>query len=1298
MNTLSETPRRNSLPRFFPSRNRALAFARSVWILLAAALLAMVAYSIAVNTAWISPSLPAAELATLQQVGMRLSDYAILRAILELIVVASFGAAAFVIFWSKRDDGMALLVATALLTFGGTVFPVIAIPSLQGAVRFIQIIGIATAGLTIFLFPNGRFFPSWTRFLALVLGIWLTALLVFPEVSSTVVSLAWLNPTHSAVQIIAWLLGTNVTTETFAQTVQAVRAVGIVSMLVGGFGAGAAAQIYRYLHTSDPMEKQQTKLVVFSLAVAVISALLYYLPPVFLASLREPGSVRWIFQTAGQAVFSITLVLVPLFLLIAVLRYRLWDADILINRTMVYVLLTGVLAVVYFASIYIFQALLRAVTGQGSDWVLVGSTLVIAALFRPLRDRVQIFIDRRFEREKVDYRRALTDFGREVRTLIELPELQRTLVNRVTELLHIRYAAIYLRVAGNRFPPAYSRQIPPEGNADLVLNPEEMRRLENGEIVHPATALLFPLLVPLVGPQPGSGAMMGILALGPRLSGEGYSREDESILLGLADQAGTSIRVAQLIDEKQTETRQRVEAEKQLTDHWNSPLGRAEATADQILSHPNRALWEFHRLVQESEYDPDAAALAANLPSALKSSGADELSRLAEGYGYLLNGRGSAEMLPVALRILVAALNPMVRSAQAPSGGAVALAAYSACRSALAARSVSEIAGWSPESRLPGITEDHDPVEGKEFLAGLVGILDELSGISGSLQALERVDSARDKLAYLGGAVDRLGRLDSSARASLGSADRTIVCGIIAHWTAVAKGAMDQLQSRAQIVCELLTRHLWQADDITVALSLRNAGRGAAQGLEIHLIPSAEYDIVDDACGAAYLGSGEETRCELRLRLRLPPATRRFRAQFEIRYADPRGADQCESFADSIQLLDAAAEFHRIPNPYVVGTPLQAGSALFFGRADVMEFLLDHLSAAHRNNLVLIGQRRTGKSSLLKQLPLRLGEDFLPVYLDGQSLALDPGLPAFLHAVATEISLALEERGGKIPPPDLAAFAENPTALFEKGFLASVRRRLGGCHLLLLLDEFEELESAARRGTLDSSVFPFLRHLIQHTENLSVVFCGTHRLEELASDYWSVLFNISLYRHIGLLSREEAVRLIQEPVAQYGMCCDDLALEKIWRVTAGHPYFLQLIGHSLVNRHNRQRRSYVTVSDVNASVEEILTTGEAHFIYLWMESTREQKLALFAMSRLGGAGFLTPDQATDELEKTGISVDADALGGAFRDLAARDIFAVLQRSDSPFGRAYAWKLGLLGMWVEKCRPLDRILAEDQARK
>ncbi len=1269
--------------------NRRLFLARIVWVVLAIALFAMVIYSVATHSAWINPDLPAEEMQVLTQAGIPPRAYMVFLSSMELIVALAFGLASVVIFWSKRDDGMALLVSFALITFGVTVFPFSTSANLQWVVRPVQIFGIAAAALTIFLFPNARFSPAWMRPLAFGLGIWLTALLVFPEVTSAISTVSWLAPLQTGTRFIAWFFGTDISADFFEQVVEVLRTLGLLSMLIGGFGAGAASQVYRYLHSSNRQEKQQTKLVVFSLAIAVIASLFYYLLPTFAPSLSEPGPTRLIFQVISQSVYSIALVLIPVFLMIAVLRYRLWEVDLLINRTLVYTLLTGLLGALYLLSIYIFQAIVRGITGQNSELVIVASTLAIAALVRPLRDRLQDFIDRRFYREKVDFRMAFTEFGRELRTLLDLPELQRTLVLRVTELLHIQYGAVFLCNPGGAFELAYAHQFPDGLTPSLPSRADIFERLEGGGIASKSSAVPFPLLVPLIAPRTGHKDLVGILALGPRLSGEDYTREDQSLLLGLADQAGTAIRVAQLIEEKQTETRQRAEMERQLAEHWNSPLGRAEATAERILLHPDQALVEFHRLTQDARDNPDSAALVANLPNTLENAKAGDLARLAEGYSYLLESHTSPEMLPVALRTITTQLQQLKDSGKAPLGTAEGLAAYSACLDATAARSVSEIAGWKAAVDLPQPEVD--------FLSGLNAMLSELHAASDSLQAFERVDTAQDKLAYLAGAIERLGRLHHSAHTALGAADSPIIRRIAEHWMAVVTGAMGELQSRAQIVCELLTRHTWQEDVVVLALSLRNTGRGAAIRLEVCLLPSPEYKPIDETAVLEHLGPGEEAQVEIRVCPQLAPGVRRFRALFEIRYTDPRGPNQCESFADAVQLLETTGEFHTIPNPYVVGTPLRAGSPLFFGREDVMTFLLEHLTAAHRNNLVLIGQRRTGKSSLLKQLPLRLGEGFLPVYLDGQALGLDPGMPAFLHSIASEIAYAMEDRGLGITPPDLDEYAENPTSFFERGFLTEVRRVLGARPLLLLLDEFEELESSVRRGTLDAAVFPFLRHLIQHSENLSVIFCGTHRLEELASDYWNVLFNISLYRHIGFLTRDEAMRLIQEPVAGGGMQYDDLALEKIWRVTAGHPYFLQLICHNLVNLHNRLSRNYVTVGDVNTSLEEILTVGEAHFVYLWTESTPAQKLALFAMSHLGGAGFLTPVQAADDLARRGAPVERPEFIGAFQRLAARDIFSVVQRPDLSFGEAYGWKLGLLGMWVEKSKSLRQIIDEEKNR-
>jgi hypothetical protein len=395
--------------------------------------------------------------------------------------------------------------------------------------------------------------------------------------------------------------------------------------------------------------------------------------------------------------------------------------------------------------------------------------------------------------------------------------------------------------------------------------------------------------------------------------------------------------------------------------------------------------------------------------------------------------------------------------------------------------------------------------------------------------------------------------------------------------------------------------------------------------------------------------------------------------------------------------MAVTSDYQFIPNPYVVGTPLQPGSPLFIGREDVITFIQENLAAAHRNNLVLIGQRRTGKSSLLKQLPALLGDRYVPVYLDGQALGLDPGLPNFFLTLATEISFALEDRQFSVTLPDLSDFADSPAAAFERKFLGEVRAAIGDRHLLLLLDEFEELEAAVRRKNLDPSVFGFLRHLIQHSDNLSVIFCGTRRLEELAADYWSVLFNISLYRHIAFLDQAEAARLMQEPVAAFGMRYDDLALDKVWRVTAGHPYFLQLLCHSLVNRHNRTLRPYVTVADVNAALDEILASGEAHFVYLWTEATREEKLVLTVLSRLGaGSNLVTPVEIADYLAERGVKVDRPALAEALRRLALRDILRAGDAPDPTLGEAYRWKLGLLGLWVEKYKSLSHVVGEINA--
>jgi hypothetical protein len=1056
--------------------------------------------------------------------------------------------------------------------------------------------------------------------------------------------------------------------------------------------AGLSSQGLRYAFVSDPLERLQSRLLCLALLLALGLAPLFALLPLFF-SIGERGSIVLSFETRRLifTVFPLLFAIIPLTLFAVIVRFRLWDVERLLNRTMVYGALLGGLALAYVALIALLQLLFESLTGPQSTLVVVASTVLIAALFAPLRRRVQRFIDRRFYREQVDAREAFAAFSRELRTIIDLPELLRALVTRTADLLHSTHGAVFLRAADGSLPLVEARGLPAEHAGPLELGDELRALLEAGQPVARPDHAAFPLLLPLLPPRPArtgpAPPLAGVLALGPRRSAQRYSREDQALLLGLADQGGAALAVAQLVAQQQAEAQRQAERERRLEAHRSSPLGRAEAQAQALLDAPHTALAALHRLAGEAARHHEAAQQLEQLPRAISAldNGEALIGGLASGFGYLVLSQADAELLPVGLRTLLARLE--LPQAAAIQGAEAALPLLRLCQRALASNSTGEIAALAEEKWLALTPPDHP-------LAGLARALPALAPVAEALRAAERVDGTPDKLAYLAGAVERLSRADRLARATLGGADLPIVQRIAEGWLACVSSAIGDLQARAQLFCTLLTRQAQAGDAVSLALRVRNSGRGAVTGLQVVLAPDPEYAPLGEAPAVARLASGEEAEVTLQLRPRLGADADLLRARFLLRYADPRGPDQAEQFADEVRLLAPHEPFRYIPNPYVVGAPLGTGSPLFFGRADLLAFIAENLAAAHRNNLVLIGQRRTGKTSLLKQLPARLGDAYVPVYLDGQSLGLDPGMASFFLALATEIANALEDRGLAVERPDPALFAGAPAAAFEQVFLQRVRQAVGDRHVLLLLDEFEELEAATRRGALDLSVFGFLRHLAQHAQNLSVVFCGTRRLEELAADYWSALFNIALYRHVGFLARPEAERLIEEPVAPFGMRYDGLALEKIWRVTAGHPYFLQMLCHSLVNRHNRSERGYVTVAEVNAALDEILAAGEAHFLYLWAESTPVERVALALLSRrlpLGGSA--TSAQLLDALAERGAAIERRALAEALRHLALRDILEARDEGEGAAGEAYRWKLGLLGLWVEKYRSLGRALEE-----
>ncbi|CAN5756088.1 hypothetical protein BH18ACT11_BH18ACT11_07470 [soil metagenome] len=217
-------------------------------------------------------------------------------------------------------------------------------------------------------------------------------------------------------------------------------------MVEGMVGTPDVRQTYRYRHVSTPTERQQTKWVLFGFLLWWLLMAILSVPYALALNLPSGSPLPW-WTLAGSAGWWLSLTIVPLSLSIAVLKYRLYDVDVVINRTLVYGSLTVMLVTVYFGGVTAAQALFRALTGQQQQpqLAVVASTLAIAALFNPLRHHVQSFIDRRFYRSKYNAAKTLEVFSAKLRDETDLGTLTDDLIGVVRETMQPAHVSFWLR-------------------------------------------------------------------------------------------------------------------------------------------------------------------------------------------------------------------------------------------------------------------------------------------------------------------------------------------------------------------------------------------------------------------------------------------------------------------------------------------------------------------------------------------------------------------------------------------------------------------------------------------------------------------------------------------------------------------------------------------------------------------------------------------------------------------------------------------------------------------------------------
>lgn len=366
-------------------------------------------------------------------------------------------------------------------------------------------------------------------------------------------------------------------------------------------------------------------------------------------------------------------------------------------------------------------------------------------------------------------------------------------------------------------------------------------------------------------------------------------------------------------------------------------------------------------------------------------------------------------------------------------------------------------------------------------------------------------------------------------------------------------------------------------------------------------------------------------------------------------------------------------------NPYIAGAPVTE-ARMFFGREDVFDWIENSLVGKYTDHILVIhGQRRVGKTSVLKQLGNRLPKRYIPVFFDLQGRT-HASLDRFLWWLAREIVRILkQDRGIEIPVPDKEAFSAD-LEYFETHFLASLLPLLGDGSLLLTFDEFDNLEESEIRETLAGPLVNYLRRLLGK-QGLNFIFSigsSGRKLENMQAAYTD-FFKTALYKKISFLNEEQTRSLITRPVEGI-LEFDKPAVNRINKITGGHPYFTQLICHELFARCQRTNQRNIGETDVEAVLDDVVERGTVNLKFVWDEASDIEKWALSSLAHLD-----RPDNhaLTAYLRKQNVRFSESDLTSGLLHLREKDILTSENR----------FVVHLLRLWLQKNRPIEQVREE-----
>lgn len=580
------------------------------------------------------------------------------------------------------------------------------------------------------------------------------------------------------------------------------------------------------------------------------------------------------------------------------------------------------------------------------------------------------------------------------------------------------------------------------------------------------------------------------------------------------------------------------------------------------------------------------------------------------------------------------------------------------------------------------------------FRPSIKEILSDLNRVAQSIRLYlsdPRREGQRDAVIS---AIDTMAGIQGKIDAQLLEFEKRAFLDVIEIWQQLTEKAIQGLRGRAQLEIRLLTDDLalnGTASAAKVVFGLTNVGDSAARNLSVTLRQDeGAFEVMGDMTQHLEpLGSGMQRNIEFLIK---PLGVTKATVAVETSYDDDERTDHRYPFSGHVRFFTIGEKYRPIPaSPYVMGPPVKTPQ-MFYGRQDVFDWIGENISGSHQQHiLILHGERRMGKTSILYQLCNRPPTpQHVCVFF---SLELPPpkSLGDLFYSMARSIHTEMTKFGLRLPDPVKDDFRDDAQRSFLS-FCESAESILGDRRLLVMMDEMDVLIDKVEKGMLSEDVLHFIRGLMQHSDRIAFLVTGAYKVRDMLKNSRSILFNMARPYKISYLNQSEAEALIVEPVAEY-LIYDGLVVNKILRVSACHPYFIQYICDSLVKLARAQRKNFVALLDLDVVLHDVIQDNTGNLqkaVYAPLALPEQKALAALANVTDDYRILVPPDVVAQELDKYKLGITKSDLLDALHSLCERDLVV-----DQRVGQSlqYGFKMDLIRMWLRQNEVLLRLSQE-----